>query len=247
MDLLEHEAIGDPAEAAPAGNPVEAPAAVEPEAAAPEPQYLTAEQAADIADARFNALLAQYEQPAAPTPGEPVDWNERLNPLDPSFGQNFVDLLAQRDEWTLGQLKAQLAEVVGPLSQQAQAASQASNEQALDGVIASELERAGAPESAAPIVKNLARSYYPALSARLGPNAGANAAMAQAIKEVNALASASRQSGGADNATQLNALATANAQPGTNSAVSDPPAGTVAEGLERFKARLAGSTLTEVA
>lgn len=254
MDLFENEAVFDDAgnavapEPAPAAEPTEPAAPAEPEApAVEEPVYLTAEQAAEIADARLNALLSQYQEPTpAVEPGTPVDWNERLNPLDPNFGQNFIDLNMQRDEWLLGQVKTMLTEAVGPISKQAEEQARVSNETALDGVVAAELARTGAPETAAPIVKNLARSYFPALSARLGPNAGAAAAMAQAIKEVNALAAASKTAGGTDNAAHLNVLANANREPGTpGAAVSEPPAGTVTEALERWKSRNT-STLTAV-
>lgn len=251
IDLLEYEAVFDDAGNAVAPEPVAPvegePVAAEPEAPAVEaPAGLTAEQAAEIADARFNTLLAQYQEQPAPTaePGSPVDWNETLNPLDPNYGENFVRFNAQRDEWILGEFDKRLEQRLGPMSQQAAEQARTANETALDGVVAAELARTGAPESAAPIVKNLARSYYPALAQRLGPNAGASAAMSQAIKEVNALASASKTAGGTDNATQLNALAAANREPGTPGApLSDPAATSVEDALARFKSRNT-STLT---
>lgn len=242
MDLLEFESVADPSEAGaggdPAAEPVEATPEVTPEPAAAEPSYLTADQAAEIADARFNALLAQLDAAEpTPTPGEPVDMNELLNPLAEGYGENFANYLARRDEWILSQFEERLTRMVGPVTQTFEAQAAERNELALDAAIAEQTKDTGIPASASGAIKVLARSYYPQLAARFGPNGGAAAAMSQAIKEINAVVSESGRAGGATNAQQLASLAAANAEPGGPGAVSEPEAGSVEEALARFKAR----------
>jgi hypothetical protein len=72
------------------------------------PEYLTPEDAAAIADARFQQLLEQQNlRPAAPQdPAAPVDLNEYLDPYGENFGTNLASVLGgilQRVEQSLDQ------------------------------------------------------------------------------------------------------------------------------------------------
>jgi hypothetical protein len=107
----------EPSQTAPAANPTEGAnqsgeadtsAAATETAPAATPQHLTPEDAAAIADARFQQLLEQQNlRPAQPQdPGAPVDLNDYLDPMGENFGTNLASVLGgilQRVEQSLDQ------------------------------------------------------------------------------------------------------------------------------------------------
>lgn len=119
--LYDFETVADPASAATAGAPAgdgpsptidpagatatvvdgeAVPSAAETDTApAAAPEYLTAEDAAAIAEARFAQLLEEARgntgpgSPVGADPGQPVDFNEFLDPYGDNYGNNMVSLL----------------------------------------------------------------------------------------------------------------------------------------------------------
>jgi hypothetical protein len=224
--------MGDPAGGEPAGaveTPPEPAAAAEPPPLWETDEFRSAvdERAAQIAaeqfEARWNQLLANAPQPQ----GQPVDWNERLNPLSDEFGQNFMELLAQRDQYIL----QQIAEQVAPLRSREEQQQISQGQEMMDEIVTN-----GWPEArGGPLtpdirdeIKDRAASFLPEMTQRYGegPMAAQAALKAASDRMVNILAQA-RGLGAQANVDGLAAVAAANAEPGTGGgAINTPPPAT---------------------
>lgn len=209
---------GEAAPAAPAEPAEPAAEAASAEVAAPawspdDPAFQSAvrEAAAEVIQERSTQTA-----PTVNTPAAPVDWNEYLDPMSPEYGQNLVNVLKERDQYLVDQIRQMQA----PVLESHEAQQQAANETALDETITGKWDTTADGDLSADhlaVIKTIARAEYTALEKKYGDaEIAGEKAIQTAVARVKAIAGGARTAGAASNAAALAALAGASGEPGTN-------------------------------
>lgn len=179
-------------------------------------------RAAEVANVQFQQLLQRFEAEnvgAQTAPGEPIDLNELLNPLNDGFGQNIGQFLQQRDEYLLSQVK----EMFQPFQSRFQNETVQEGMQRVADIIDDDFSRNGAIElgEGAPdpkkVIQEIAPLYLGEMESRYGQGSprAAEQALAKATGMVRSIVTAAEKRGAAQNANQLATLSSANREPGT--------------------------------
>lgn len=261
MDLFEFEAVIDGVDA-PAGEPAaddvtpDEPAI---EAAPPAPTFSRDDPEFQAAVAEtVQSMFGTYGEPLSPQaePGDPVDWNERLNPLGDNYGQSLVELLADRDKWLISEYDKRLDQRLEPLTSRELRA----NEEAGNKLVEQFISEKWQPITDGPLtekhteaIKSLSMNFLTEENSRFGitdenrerhPMAQQAARQAltrasQVIKEIN---QAARAEGSQANIDGLAALTSAPGEPGTGGGAHSvpPPAKSPQELLDRYFPQVSG-------
>lgn len=197
-------------------------------------------RAAEIARGEISQLFTQFEQQKPQFEGDPVDPYEFLDPSSDQFGGNLLQLLAQRDQFMLGQMQ----QLFQPVQQRYQNESIAEGQQRIQDVIADDFAKNGevtlpadAPVKVGEVIKDMASLYLPEMENRFGQNTAraAEQAITKATGVVRQLVAAAEQAGAAKNANHLATLTGARVEPGTAAAaISAGPQGGDEMSVARF-------------
>lgn len=153
-----------------------APAAWSPAQLRDDPDFreFLAQEAADIADARFNTLLQQAGaqqqggQQQQAQPGVDFDANEFLNPLGDNYGENMLQLLGQQQREILGAVQ----QMIAPLAQTHEQQTQSAGDDLLKDAIGDAITRTGdldADDVARDrVMRDVRERFYPELAQRYG-------------------------------------------------------------------------------